>query len=171
MTPRAAIIRIPEPCAESWATMTPTSGGGHCAACQKTVVDFTQKTDAEILTYFRQVGAERTCGRFRAGQLGRPLQPARPAPRPLRWQLWLAGLLAAALSTQSCQSTTGEAQPTTTRLLPPPPTLGVPAIDSATAGDIKTTPLLGDTVLVSPAPKVPAAPVDTLTLLGETAIQ
>ncbi len=162
-------LYIPQPCPASWAAMTPASGGRHCAACQKTVVDFTQKTDTEILAYFWQVGAGPTCGRFRAGQLGRPLRPARPAPRPLRWQLGLAGLLAAALSTQSCQSTTGEVQLATTRLLPPPPALGVPAIDSATVGDIKTTTLLGDTVLVSPAPKMPAAPVDTLTLLGETA--
>jgi hypothetical protein len=29
--------------------MTPRGPGCHCAACQKTVVDFTLKTDAEIL--------------------------------------------------------------------------------------------------------------------------
>jgi hypothetical protein len=129
--------------------MTPASEGRHCAACAKTVIDFTQKTDAEILAYFRQVGAGRTCGRFQAGQLERPLRPAKPMVRPPYWQLWLAGLLAAALSAQSCQSTTGEVQPATARHLVPP-SLTMPAIDSAAIGD--TQALTGDSVVVSAAP-------------------
>lgn len=75
--------------------MTPTPGGRHCAACQKTVVDFTLKTDAEILAYFNQAGAAVPCGHFRASQLGRTLQPAVPAARPAsRWRGWLAAGLA-----------------------------------------------------------------------------
>lgn len=91
----------PAPCAESWAAMTPNNLGRHCLACQKTVVDFTLKSDAEILAYFQQVSAGRTCGRFRVGQLERPTRPLLGAPPP-RWQRWLAGLLAAAFATQSC---------------------------------------------------------------------
>ena len=140
-------LLIPEPCPASWAAMTPAAGGRYCAACAKTVVDFTSKTDAEILAFFRQAGAGHTCGRFQAEQLGRPLRPARPVVRPSHWQLWLAGLLVAALSVQSCHPTTGEVQPTTARLLPPPP-LGMTTVDSATVGDVKT--LLGDTVLFRP---------------------
>ena len=87
-------ILLPQPCAESWAAMTPASGGRHCAACQKTVVDFTQKTDAEILAYFKQAGAAVPCGHFRASQLARPLQPAVPASPAPRWRGWLAALLA-----------------------------------------------------------------------------
>jgi hypothetical protein len=143
-------IRIPTPCAESWAAMTPTGGGRHCAACQKTVVNFTQNTDAEILAYLAQATG-RTCGRFRAGQLGQPRRLARQAGRSPHWQLWLAGLLATALSVQSCQSTTGEVTPAAARhLVPPPPPLAVPTVDSATVG--ATQPLMGDTVLVSPTP-------------------
>ncbi len=94
MPQRATIIRIPEPCAESWAAMTPASGGRHCAACQKTVVDFTLKTDAEILAYFKQAGAAAPCGRFRTSQLARPLLPAAP-PRPAQhWRGWVAAALA-----------------------------------------------------------------------------
>lgn len=89
---RPVTLLISDPCPASWAAMTPASGGRHCAACVKTVVDFTSKTDAEILTYFRQAGAERTCGRFRAGQLGQPLQLA---AAPNRWRTWLGALLAA----------------------------------------------------------------------------
>ena len=149
--------------------MTPVDGGRYCAACAKTVVDFTSKTDAEILAFFRQADAGRTCGRFQAEQLGRPLRQARPVARPPRWQLWLAGLLVSALSVQSCQPTTDEVQPTTARRLPPPPPppLGMPTVDSATVGDIKT--LLGDTVLVSHAPKVASAPPAALP--GEAALQ
>jgi hypothetical protein len=94
MSQRATIIRIPEPCPESWAAMTPASGGRHCTACQKTVVDFTLKTDAEILAYFQQAGAAAPCGRFRASQLARPLLPAAPARPAQRWRGWVAAALA-----------------------------------------------------------------------------
>jgi hypothetical protein len=90
MTQRATSLRIPSPCAESWAAMTPTSGGRHCTACAKTVVDFTQKTDAEILAYLAQASGQ-ACGRFKAGQLERPLQPAESTNR---WRSWLASVLA-----------------------------------------------------------------------------
>lgn len=74
--------------------MTPASGGRHCAACQQTVVDFTLQTDAEILAYFKQAGAAVPCGRFRASQLARPLQPAVPTSPAPRWRGWLAAALA-----------------------------------------------------------------------------
>lgn len=90
MTQRATLLRIPQPCAESWDAMTPTATGRHCAACQKTVVDFTQKTDVEILAALRQAAGE-TCGRLRPDQLARPLLPA---AEPSRWRSWLAAVLA-----------------------------------------------------------------------------
>ena len=89
----AIALQIAQPCQESWAAMTPTASGRHCAACQKTVVDFTWKTDAEILAYLAGAAGE-TCGRLRADQQNRPLvsmPPARPAPR---WRAWLATALA-----------------------------------------------------------------------------
>ncbi|QKG58368.1 hypothetical protein GKZ68_18075 [Hymenobacter sp. BRD128] len=84
------LVRIPQPCAESWDAMTPTATGRHCAACQKTVVDFTLKTDAEILAALRQASGQ-TCGRLRADQLARPLVPA---TQPNRWRSWLGAMLA-----------------------------------------------------------------------------
>ncbi|AWM33946.1 carboxypeptidase-like regulatory domain-containing protein [Hymenobacter nivis] len=92
MPARPTSVHIPQPCAESWAAMTPRGPGRHCAACQKTVVDFTQKTDAEILAVL-QHAAGRTCGRFAAGQLGRPLRPL-AVGAPSRWQAWLAAAVA-----------------------------------------------------------------------------
>jgi hypothetical protein len=89
-------IQIPQPCAESWDAMTPTGAGRHCAACQKTVVDFTLKSDAEILAYLAGATGE-TCGRLSLAQQNRPLQPTlaehgRPASR---WRAWVALALAA----------------------------------------------------------------------------
>ena len=154
-----ATLLVSEPCPANWAAMTPAAGGRHCAACAKTVVDFTSKTDAEILAYFRQAGAGRTCGRFQAGQLGRPLRPWSP-----HWQRWLAGWLVATLSVQSCQ-TTGEVKPTTSRLLPPP--AAIPVVDSTTMGDSKT--VVGDSIVVSAAPGSSGQLVQMV--LGAPAIQ
>ncbi|MGI4864091.1 MAG: carboxypeptidase-like regulatory domain-containing protein [Janthinobacterium lividum] len=89
----STVIRIAQPCAESWAAMTPTAAGRHCAACQKVVVDFMAKTDAEILAYFRQSSGKQACGRFWAGQLARPLAPSDAATTG-RWRAWLAALAA-----------------------------------------------------------------------------
>lgn len=74
--------------------MLPTATGRHCAACVKTVVDFTLKTDAEILAYLAGAANGRTCGRFAAGQLERPLQRAAPAAPTARWRAWLAAAVA-----------------------------------------------------------------------------
>lgn len=86
----AVSLTIPQPCHQSWAAMTPVAAGRHCAACAKTVVDFTQQTDAEILAYLAGAASNRTCGRFAAGQLERPLQRAVPAVPTARWRAWLA---------------------------------------------------------------------------------
>ncbi len=87
-------LHIPQPCPESWAAMLPTATGRHCTACAKTVVDFTLKTDAEILAYLAGAANGRTCGRFAAGQLERPLQRAAPAAPTARWRAWLAAAVA-----------------------------------------------------------------------------
>nr|GFC87882.1 hypothetical protein [Tanacetum cinerariifolium] len=99
-------LNIPAPCAESWDAMTPTSLGRHCAACQKTVVDFTQKTDAEILAYFAKATGE-TCGRLGNDQLNRPLLPAIGARPAAHWRGWLALVLAAWGLRASPAATTG----------------------------------------------------------------
>ncbi len=58
--------------------------GRVCQECQKTVVDFTEMTDAEVLGYFTARGGEGgVCGRFLPGQLGRDL-----APRPIQRNGW-----------------------------------------------------------------------------------
>ncbi|MCB2406414.1 carboxypeptidase-like regulatory domain-containing protein [Hymenobacter lucidus] len=85
-------LRIAEPCAQSWADMTPQGAGRHCAACQKVVIDFTQKTDAEILAVLAAATGQ-TCGRFGASQLDRALQLPL-APRAAWWQTAVAATVA-----------------------------------------------------------------------------
>ena len=112
-------LHVAQPCHESWDAMTPASGGRHCAACQKTVVDFTHKTDAEILAALRQAAGE-TCGRLRADQLGRPLA-ARAAARPRRWHAWLgAALLVAGLRRPDQAQAAGRARPPVALAAPTP---------------------------------------------------
>jgi hypothetical protein len=68
--------------------------GRHCAACQKTVVDFTDMSDAEIIRFLGSAGSK-VCGRLLAGQMNRPLVPLSPVQRNggKGWQLLLAGLM------------------------------------------------------------------------------
>jgi hypothetical protein len=108
--------------------MTPADGGRHCAACQKTVVDFTLKTDAEILAFFSKPASIGTCGHFRTSQLARPLQPARLAGMAQHWRGWLAtalalwGLRAEAISTPLAVPLPASEQHPRRKPAPTPPT-------------------------------------------------
>ncbi|MCC3153703.1 carboxypeptidase-like regulatory domain-containing protein [Hymenobacter sp. BT770] len=90
-------ITVPQPCNQSWTAMNPTEAGRHCAACQKTVVDFSLKTREEILAYLAQPGQENSCGRFRSS-------PQRAPARLLTWSAapWAALSLAAVLTLTHC---------------------------------------------------------------------
>lgn len=51
--------------------MTPQQKGRHCASCEKTVFDFTSKTDEQIIKTYQTQG--NLCGRFKSTQLDREL--------------------------------------------------------------------------------------------------
>lgn len=112
MTSRAT-ISIPQPCHVSWAAMSPTEAGRHCATCATEVVDFTRLSEAEILAFLARQGGRPVCANARATQLA----PAPPAPR---WRRWLvAGLaLLGWQSATSCTSTTPPQTPPTTATAP-----------------------------------------------------
>ena len=93
---RPITLLLSTPCTESWNAMTPAAGGRHCAACAKTVVDFSQKTDAEILRYLAHASQANVCGRLRPDQVGRTLAAGARPPLAGRWPGWLGALLAAA---------------------------------------------------------------------------
>lgn len=66
-----SIVNIPSPCHENVSAMKPSGNGFYCQSCTKIVVDFTKKTDAEILEYLNSRNGERTCGHFRNDQVKR----------------------------------------------------------------------------------------------------
>ena len=72
-------FKIAEPCHADWNEMSPASQGRFCASCQKCVVDFTQKTTAEIKAVYDE-NAGNVCGRVKASQVvqARPAWHARP---------------------------------------------------------------------------------------------
>lgn len=74
-------LTIPNACHEDWKTMTPEEKGRFCMACQKTVVDFTNMSDREILQHFSNTTGN-VCGRMHPDQLNRrvvaPREPRLP---------------------------------------------------------------------------------------------
>jgi len=65
-------LTIPEPCHEDWDQMTPEAQGRFCASCQKTVVDCTDMSDAQLARLFSRPDRS-VCGRLNPDQLDRPL--------------------------------------------------------------------------------------------------
>jgi hypothetical protein len=49
--------------------MHPREQGRHCDACDKTVIDFTEKSEKEIAEFFAEHPDQRICGHFRISQL------------------------------------------------------------------------------------------------------
>ncbi|WP_284464677.1 hypothetical protein [Chryseobacterium sp.] len=62
---------IPKPCHENWENMTSDEKGKFCSICSKTVHDFTNFSDEDLISSFNS--DENICGRFRENQLGRNL--------------------------------------------------------------------------------------------------
>lgn len=64
-------VTIPKPCHENWATMTPEEKGRFCQVCSKSVRDFTNASDQEIIDDLSQ--NPNICANFRVDQLDRNL--------------------------------------------------------------------------------------------------
>ncbi|MFT4849455.1 MAG: hypothetical protein ACI83B_001998 [Sediminicola sp.] len=69
---KSITIRIPEPCHEDWQKMTQTEKGKFCSICTKEVIDFTSKTDEDIVTILSN--SKNTCGKFKKTQLNREVK-------------------------------------------------------------------------------------------------
>jgi hypothetical protein len=97
-------IRIPSPCHENWDSMEPSAKGRHCAVCQKTVVDFTTMSDAEVIRYMATAGPN-VCGRLATDQIDRQFIPLAPPMqnRLAGLQVLLAGLLLTSDGSMPCQ--------------------------------------------------------------------
>lgn len=84
------MISVPDPCTQQWMEMMPVDKGRFCTHCSKTVNDFTQMFDADVLKHIQENGLG--CGRFYAHQLERKMI----VPVPRRWyrySRWIAGLV------------------------------------------------------------------------------
>lgn len=68
-------IHIPNPCNEDWSRMQPEAQGRFCAACSKTVVDFTNREPEAIMAWLQQRQGQKVCGRFTADQLKNAAEP------------------------------------------------------------------------------------------------
>ncbi len=66
-------ITIPEPCHEDWNAMLPDAKGKFCNSCNKSVIDFSNKTDLEIRDILLAHKDQQVCGHFKKTQINRPL--------------------------------------------------------------------------------------------------
>jgi len=90
------LLRIPEPCQESWEKMETGEGGKFCQQCSKNIIDFTTMSDEQVVRVL-QNNKSGLCGRFANQQLNRFLgTPTKPTSK--NWMSMLAGL---ALMSQS----------------------------------------------------------------------
>ncbi|WP_276486087.1 T9SS type A sorting domain-containing protein [Paraflavitalea pollutisoli] len=110
-------LSIPSPCHENWQQMVPQDRGRHCSSCQKIVVDFTNMSDQEVLTYMQQATSS-VCGRFHNHQLNksyRTEKPKRSFAFAYGWSVLAGALLLSGqpASAQSGDYMLGEVMPTT----------------------------------------------------------
>lgn len=84
-------ITLPEPCSEEWAKMRVVDNSHrHCEACERTLTDFAQMNDDELMLFFKHSQGN-ICGRFRKDQLNRPLTPLPEKTSKATW--WKAAAL------------------------------------------------------------------------------
>jgi hypothetical protein len=69
---KALKLSIPGKCHENWDSMFAQQDGRFCGSCQKTVIDFTQMTDQQLVNFF-QNKKENVCGRLFRHQLDKEL--------------------------------------------------------------------------------------------------
>ena len=86
-------IVIPKPCSENWNNMSTSEQGKFCQNCQKNVVDFTQKSDKEVLNILAKSKGN-VCGRFTKQQLSTPFVDY-AAPNRMSFGQRAAGVLLA----------------------------------------------------------------------------
>jgi hypothetical protein len=85
-------IHIEEPCHEKWNKMTAEEQGRFCHSCSKTVTDFSNMSDTQILKILSKSSGD-LCGRFANDQLHRSIAiPATPAKKTI-WAYMLSMLL------------------------------------------------------------------------------
>ena len=109
-------IQIPKPCYEPWDKMTPENNGRHCSQCRKTVIDFTNWPQEDILQYIQKQDIPDVCGRFKENQLTPPIDTDHfvtsiaYSPLPLLKKIAAIFLFAFGLVQMSCNTNTSNQQ-------------------------------------------------------------
>jgi outer membrane protein OmpA-like peptidoglycan-associated protein len=57
-------IHIENPCLADWHKMTPAKSGRFCDSCRKVVIDFSDKTQEEVISYISKAADKNICGRY-----------------------------------------------------------------------------------------------------------
>lgn len=90
-------LSIPKPCEQAWDDMTTEETGRLCNSCNKTVIDFTNLSDEEVLATIRK-STTKICGRFHASQLDRLLYPQKRHQNMLLPMVMISSALVAGVS-------------------------------------------------------------------------
>lgn len=83
---------IQKPCTEDWGKMNSEQQGRHCQVCCKTVVDFSQKSNSEIVVFLKTNSDKKVCGRFKSEQLEVPAGSL-AEKKNSRYRIFFAALL------------------------------------------------------------------------------
>lgn len=94
-------IQIPELCQERRSNMDKTENGWFCHVCAQEVIDFTQKSDAEVCKAFENP-EKQPCGVYRPDQLNRQLDPKRHCKSYVNTWKAMSLLMAGALAGEGC---------------------------------------------------------------------
>jgi TonB-dependent SusC/RagA subfamily outer membrane receptor len=86
---------LTNPCAENWDEMQPSKVGRYCDTCTKHIVDLTNKSDTELIAFFKKK-KNNVCGRLLSTQLHRDIVVP---PQKINWHWLLPVALGASIFT------------------------------------------------------------------------
>lgn len=98
-------LQIANPCHDNWDEMSAEKQGKFCDACAKTVIDFTNKSKAEIIATI-EGSNDRVCGRYRTGQVDEVEGNSKFRPFPIAASLAGLAMLLPGQSNAQQQDTT-----------------------------------------------------------------
>lgn len=130
-------IHIAEACHESWNAMTTQEQGRFCQQCSKTVTDFSQMSDREVLQFLSS-GKGSGCGRFEVDQLNREIHLPATQVKKTAWA-WLLSICLPFVAALKVQGQKKSATPAKTeQVLSAKPAKPVSTI-AAVSGEVSDT--------------------------------
>jgi CarboxypepD_reg-like domain len=93
------LLSIDKPCKKEWTSMSQSDDGRFCSHCSKSVVDFTQLTDSQVVKIIEQ-NSGKLCGRLSQEQLKRTIQIYQPKNTARLYKI-LAGVFLFGISKNS----------------------------------------------------------------------